>query len=205
MEDLRIRPARPADATLLARLMTDAISWGRLAQLGPRFVTLLHRHMIGSRFAICRVAEKDGEVVGYTAVATDSARFYRDFLLRRGIVAALLLFPGLLRPGRLRVIWRGLSYFPEQDPDDPPEDFLSFAVRSDQAGAGIGRALMDDLFAEARRRGVTAFKASSADVNNRVANEYYRRLGGRVVRTVPFYADTRVNVYVFDVPPEAPS
>ena len=205
MEDLRIRPARPAEAPLLARLMTDAISWGRLAQLGPRFVTLLHRHMIGSKHTICRVAECGGEPVGYIAVAVDASRFYREFLLRRGLLAVLLLLPKLLAPHKRRVILRGLTYFPERNPGDPAGELVSVAVRADQQGAGIGRALMDAMFAEARTRGLRRCAIGTVDVNNRDANEYYRSLGGRVLRTVRFYEDTQVHVYVLDVPPETPS
>jgi hypothetical protein len=57
LNGVTIRPARMAEAETLARLMSEAISWGRLSELGSGFVTLLHRHMIGSRHSVCYVAE----------------------------------------------------------------------------------------------------------------------------------------------------
>ena len=191
-----IRPARMADAPELARLMAEAISWGRLSELGHGFTTLMHRHMIASRHAICRVADRDGEILGYAAGATDTSKFYREFLWRRGAVAAIILAPKIFRARHRQTIIRSLTYFPEAHPDDPPAEMLSFAVRSRMKRSGVGKAIFAAISAEFRARGVKAVKFGTAEASNDAANAFYRRYGFELVRTAPFYGNSQVNVYV---------
>ncbi|HKQ72886.1 MAG TPA: GNAT family N-acetyltransferase [Blastocatellia bacterium] len=196
---LSIRPARKADAPELARLMAEAISWGRLNELGRGFSTLMHLHLIDSRHAICYVAERDGEIVGYVAGATDTSKFYREFLWRRGLIAAIKLAPKIFQSRHRQTIIRSLTYFPEAYPDDPPAEMLSFAVRPRMKQSGVGKAIFAAISAEFKARGVTAIKFGTTESSNETANAFYRRLGFELVRTAPFYENSQVNVYVYRI------
>ncbi len=197
LNGVAVRPARMAEAETLARLMSEAISWGRLGELGDGFVTLLHRHMIGSRHAACYVAEHGGEILGYSVWSDDTAKFYREFLLRYGVRAALVLAPKIFRPRKLKVIVRGLTYFPEAHPDDPKAEILSYAVRSQAKQSGVGKAIFLAMAEEFKARGVAAIKVGTVEATNEAGNKFYRRLGFELVRTDSFYKDSRVNVYVY--------
>src|SRR5262245_31596414 len=195
-EVLTIRPARRADAPELARLMAEAISWGRLSELGHGFSTVTHQHMIDSRHAICYVAERDGEILGYAAGAINTSKFYREFLWRRGLIAAIKLAPKIFRARHRQTIIRSLTYFPETYPDDPPAEILSFAVRSRVKQSGIGKAIFAAVSGELKARGVTAIKVGTTEASNEAANAFYRRMGFELIRTTPFYENSQVNVYV---------
>lgn len=198
-EALTIRPARPEDAPMLARLMSEAISWGRLGELGEGFVTLVHRHMIDSRYAICFVAERDGEILGYSAWGTDTTRFYREFISRHGLRAAVTLLPRVFRPRQLKVIIRGLTYFPEGHPEDPRAEILSFAVRPQTKQSGIGKAIFKTMIDDFRARGISSIKVGTVEATNEAGNRFYRRLGFELIRTIPFYKESQVNVYVYRI------
>jgi len=197
--ELIVRSARPVDAPELARLMAEAISWGRLSELGHGFTTLLHLHLINSRHAVCYVAERDGEILGYAAVATDVSKFYREFLWRRGLIAAVRLLPRIFQPRHRRTIMRGLTYFPEAHPNDPQAEVLSFAVRPRVKQSGIGKAIFRAISDELKARGVTAIKVGTTEATNEAANTFYRRLGFEMIRTTRFYDDSQVNVYVYRI------
>jgi ribosomal protein S18 acetylase RimI-like enzyme len=197
--EIRLRAARDGDAETLARLMTAAISWGRLGELGARFVTLLHRHIVASPHAVCLVAEDDAGISGYLAAVTDTRAFYREFLRRRAVAAAWAILPGLWHPARWRVVLRGLRHFPSAPRDDPRAEAISFAVRPGAAGGGIGRALFRAVVAELARRGATVVKFATVEASNEAANAFYRKLGCELVRTEPFYRDSLVNVYFYRV------
>jgi len=195
-----IRRAGLADAAILAGLMADEIHWGRLRDFGQGFLTLVHRHLIDSKYSFCTVAEQDGEIIGYAAGVADTPKFNRDFVVRRGFLAAVGLLPRiLLRPRHVATILHGLTYFPRCPSDDPRAELVAIMVRPRALSQGVGRALFDALTEEFRARSVAAFKIGTVAVTNEAANSFYRRVGCELLRTVPFYRDTQVNVYRYDL------
>lgn len=196
-----IRAARKEDDATLATLMATEIDWGRMRYLGHGFLTLLHRHMATSKHALCLVAASpNNEILGYFVTTTDYSKFYRAFALRYGFRVALVLLPKLLNPKHLKVILRGMTYSPEPEPDvDAQADTISVAVRSDAQRRGIAKALFLATVDALKPRGIKRLKIATTDDPERSANHFYQGLGCRLVNTRPFYEDTQINVYVYDV------
>ena len=198
-EDFNVRPAHLGEAGELALLMAEVISWSRLCELGHGFMTLLHRHMIRSRHAICYVAEREGAILGYAAWSADTAKFYREFILRHGISAAIKLAPKIIQPRQIQVILRGLTYFHEAHPEDPGAEVLSFAVRARAKQAGVGKAIFRAMAQEFKSRCIGAVKVGAVEVTNETGNLFYNRVGCELLRTEPFYRNSKVNVYVYRI------
>ena len=199
-DELIVRRASEADAAVLASVMAEAINWGRLSQLGDKFNTMVHRHLASSKYAITYVAERNAEILGYASGVTDVSKFYREFLWHYGVAAAITLLPMVFTPSMLAAIIRGLTYFPDAHPADPKAELLSFSVRTHAKGSGVGRAILAATNREFKARGITTIKLGTVEVNNEAANKHYARMGGVVVRTVPFYKNSSVNVYTYDIP-----
>ena len=134
-----IRPARVEEAPVLARLCMDLVPWGRLRNLGFRFMTLVHRHMIESKHATAYVGDSHGRVVGYMTGTSDRKAFNREFLLKYGIRAALIALPRLFLPSNVKVVLKGLLHFKSQHFDDPNAEMIAGAVLPEYQGAGIFR------------------------------------------------------------------
>lgn len=168
--EILLRPARPDEADFLADQMRRHIPWSRLLDLGPAFLRLLHRHMILSRHSLCLIAERDGEVLGYLAGTFSTAGFFRDFVLRRGVRAACVLVPHLLRPSRLRTILHSVLYFrgqPDRDrPPDPDAEILNFLVEEKARGTGLARRLFTTYRDELDRRGTGEFMVGTVAADN---------------------------------------
>ena len=196
-----IRAAQPGDAAALAHLMTSEITWGRLPELGSAFVILLHRHLIDSKFAHCPVAVLNGDVVGYVAWVTDRSRFFREFVLRHGLTATRMLLPRIFRQSNLVIMFRSFTFFSKknQGKPEPPTELVSFAVSSRHHGTGIAKRLFAVVREEMRVRGVTQLRVGTVAVDNHAANSMYQRLGFTMIDTIPFYANTAVNVYVYSI------
>jgi ribosomal protein S18 acetylase RimI-like enzyme len=199
--DVTIRPARPDDAAALASLMTSEIKWGRLSELGSAFIVLLHRHLIDSKLAHCPVAVLNDEVVGYVAWVSDRARFFREFVLRHGLTAARMLLPQIFRRSNLVVIFRSFAFFSKkrQSRPEPPAELVSFAVSSRHQGLGIAKELFAAVREEMHAREISELRVGTVAVDNTAANSMYQRLGFALIQTIPFYADTAVNVYVYSI------
>ena len=100
---------------------------------------------------------------------------------------------------RLTAVIRGLTYFPDAYPDDPKAEMISLSVRRHITRSGVGQAVVATT-KEFKARGITAVKFGTVAVNNIAANKYYARMGAVIVRTVPFYKDSAVNVYIYHIP-----
>ncbi len=199
-DELIVRRACEADAPVLASVMAEAINWGRLSQLGDKFNTMVHRHLANSKYAITFVAERNGEILGYASGVTDVSKFYREFLWQFGVAAAITLLPKVFKPSMLAAIIRGLTYFPDAHPADPKAEIVSLSVRTHAKRSGVGQAVMAATNKEFKARGITMVKVGTVEVNNEAANKHYSRMGGVVVRTVPFYKNSAVNVYTYNIP-----
>jgi ribosomal protein S18 acetylase RimI-like enzyme len=198
-ESIEIRPACPADARILSYLMSKEIYWGRLPELGQSFLNLLHRHMIASKFSISYVATQGLEIVGYILGVTDTSKFYREFLFRYGVLASIVILPKIFRMRHFTTILRGLTYFQRRYPEDPKAEMLAFAVNSGNKLSGVGKALFETIIDQFKAYGVTKIKFGTVDTNNKAANNFYLRIGCELVRTVKFYKDSHVNVYIYNI------
>jgi len=188
-----IRPARPEEATGLARLLSEGLD-SRLDDLGPWFVGYLYRHFIESDHAMCLVAERDGESVGCMASLVDRPAFYREFILRKGVLATLMVLPWLIRPRNIATALGGLSYSNRAAADDPPAELVSMVVSPAARRTGVGSALTAATLEGFRERGVRIVKVTTP-TDNEAANALYVRDGFEFIRTDRLYRDVPVNVY----------
>ena len=145
------------------------------------------------------VAEYENEVVGYIAVATEGPKFAREFILRYGVIAAIVLFPKIFQPRQFKTIIRCLTYFPEERFQGQNASGLAFAVRKDAKKQGVGTALWKTTMDELRKCGVETFTFLTAGEPTEVANAFYQRLGCEFMGTQRFYEDSQASVYRYQI------
>ena len=152
-DEVTIRAATPSDAAAIAELHADSISWGFLVALGQPFLERLYRRVTSGNGAFGFVGLDGGDhVSGFVAVAEDTRRLYREFVVHDGVVAGARAAPALLRhPWQvLETLRYGLGA------DDAPAgaEILATAVAGSSQGKGVGVALVEAAMDEFRRRGI---------------------------------------------------
>lgn len=190
------REARASDAPAMAELLHEHMPWSRIRGLGIAFLTLIHHALCTSTLAVCRVAESDGELVGYCAGVLSTAAFTRQFKWKYGWRAALILLPQLMKKATRQVIKKGLTYHDDVAAGDPAAEMSAFAILPKVTGTGLGRRLFDDTMEKMRARGADGVRLGTVDVNNHRAIAFYEKCGFEIARTIPFYEDTSVHVYI---------
>ena len=175
-----VRFATVADVDAVAALHADRIAEGFLVTLGPAFLRRLYRRIVRSPRGFVLVADgpADGtrRVVGFVAVADDTAALYREFVLHDGVRAGLAAAPGIVRAPRS--VFETLRYGLRGSGEATGAEILATAVAADRAGQGIGTTLVQAAVAELRRRGAhTAHVVTAA--GNRAAARAYERGGFR--------------------------
>lgn len=181
---MTIRTARAEDVDVIAALHGTCIPEGFLVSLGPRFLRRLYARAVRSGRVDVLIAEgtdaADGAAgpLGFVAVADDVAGFYREFLLRDGLLAAGAAAVGILRaPRRVFETWR---YGGRGAHRDPAAEILALAVAPAARGRGLGPALASAGVARAAARGVSRMRVLTA-VGNEAAARAYGRAGLRRV------------------------
>jgi ribosomal protein S18 acetylase RimI-like enzyme len=174
---VNVRLAGERDAPRLAELHVARIGDGFLAALGTRFLTRLYRRIVRSdgAFAFVATDTDPDRAVGFTAAATSTGAFYREFVLRDGVAAGLPALPALARSWRR--VYETLRYPASTGTDDlPAAEILAVAVDEAAAGKGVGRLVVDAATHELAARGVDAVKVV-AGADNAAALRLYEKCG----------------------------
>ncbi len=197
---LRVRRMRRSDADQVARLHRDSMPGAFLPSLGIGFLRQLYRALSADRDAASHVAEEDGRVVGFATGVVSVPRFYRRFLVRRGLPAALMAMPSLVRPPVLRRMRETATY-----PSGPSSrsgtdaELLAIAVDERVRGSGWGNELasrvLSDLFADGAERVRVVVGA-----DNEGANQLYERLGFVHEAKLSVHEGTTSNLWVISCP-----
>lgn len=167
----------------------------RLPGLGVGALSVFHRHLITSKYGLCMVAERNGHLIATAAATLSNRKFYREFMLHKGLLCAWLALPQLVKPSNLRVALTVRNYFTRIPNEDPEAEWLNLIVDRSAQGMGLGNELWDRILALFREHGVEEFKLPT-DVRNERANKMYRERGCRLVRTESLHSDTKSNVYI---------
>jgi ribosomal protein S18 acetylase RimI-like enzyme len=167
-----IRRGTPSDAAAVAALHGESISIGFLVVLGEQFLQRLYRRVAvdDQSFLLVHVDPEKG-VNGFVAVAADTGRLYRTFLLHDGVQACLRAAPAVLRhPWKVIETFR---YGVDGRTTNPGAEILATAVAGDSQGEGIGRALVATAMDELRRRGIEHAHVVTAADNDAAQKAYF--------------------------------
>jgi ribosomal protein S18 acetylase RimI-like enzyme len=160
-----------ADTVETARLHAAGIEDGFLPKLGPSVLRRLHRRMSRDGGSFVLVAGNPGRLTGFVAGTTSVGDLYRSFLLRDGIVAAVLAAPRV--PRVWRPAWETLRYPSRSDPAWPAAELLAIAVADDARHRGVGRALTLAFQDELQRRGENKAKVVVGSTNQAAIGLYH--------------------------------
>ncbi|MDM8006738.1 MAG: GNAT family N-acetyltransferase [Phycisphaerae bacterium] len=188
--------AGPEDIEAIVRLHIAAFRGFFLTSLGPAFLRLLYRSFSDMEGGICIVARNASGLLGFVAGTTEPHGFFRALLTKKGIRFALAAVPGLLcNPLQgVRKCLGALFFRGEQPPALPGAAFLSsLAVLPEQAGKGVGQALVLEFCRELRRRGMVSVYLVTDEVDNERANRFYEKCGFSLVDTFKRPGSRRMN------------
>jgi len=166
---ITVRRARTADAVALAELHAARIAEGFLPTLGPRFLARLYRRIARSQRACAYVAESDGRILAFAAGTPDVSAFYREFVLRDGVISAILVAPKVFRAWR--PVLETLRY-PAATADLPAAEVLAVATAADAGGHGYGSRVVRAVTADLAARGNGEVKVVVGDGNETALRMY---------------------------------
>lgn len=173
-EPASIEVATQHDALGIARLHERMIATGFLSALGPRFLTLLYRSLIGDEEAVVLVAREREETVGFIAGISDTSGFYKRFLKTRFLAAVWRLLPVIFRPSLWKGMFETLRYGGTESSANA--ELLSMAVAPSARRKGLGQRLVGELLSRSEAKGIDTMKVV-VGADNGPAIALYRSCG----------------------------
>lgn len=189
-----IRSAQLPDAKRLAQLHASSLPDAFLPALGASFLLRLYRALIVDASSVVVVADDGTGAVGFAAGVISVRDFYKQFLLRRGISAALHAAPRLLDPRVIIGIWETARY-PSGNGGLPDAELLAIAVAPEHRGRGLGGKLTRHVLDGLSERGAKSAKVV-VGASNLDANRFYEQAGFRPHGPVTVHQGTPSNVLV---------
>ena len=202
-----IRPARGADAAMMARLHAAELPEAFLPTLGHRFLGQLYRALASDPQAVALVAESVDGVVGFATGVVSVGGFYRRFARRHGPAAALAAAPRLVRPTVLRRLLETVRYPATATGTAgqlPDAELLSIAIAPSHRTNGIGRTLADGVLRGLAERGATEIKVVVGGANGG-ANRFYEKVGFHAAGQLSVHQGTPSNVWTRPCRSSSPS
>jgi ribosomal protein S18 acetylase RimI-like enzyme len=192
-ENLRL--AEPADVAAVAALHLERFPNGFLPTLGARPLEYLYGHIVQCSDAFVLVAEDEGGVGGFAAVSADTQSLYRNFLRSKGVAAALVAAPAVLRAPRK--VWETVRYGTRPDTTGlPSAEILAVAVAEHARGTGVAQSLLAVTLQELRARGIRAARVVTS-MGNTSAIRLYEQAGFRRERRTEVHRGVPQQVLVW--------
>jgi GNAT superfamily N-acetyltransferase len=178
-----VRFAGLPDVPRIVEIHEHAFAGFFMTTLGPRFLRRFYADMIMAPDAICLVVERCGAVMGFIVGPMRPAGYFRRLFLRSGLGFAADALPALLkRPGAVGArLLRAICYRGEAPATLPGAALVSsVAVAPEAVGSGAAGALIQCYCDEAAARGMTHVYLTTDQMDNPVANRFYRKHGFEV-------------------------
>jgi ribosomal protein S18 acetylase RimI-like enzyme len=156
LRSVTLRRARTADVPAIARMHVEVLSSGSLQLLGEPFLRELFRAQVLDPDAVVVVADREGEVIGYSSGVVSTSAFRRRFATRHGIRAGIVALPRLLDRDVARKLFETARY-PDTTRDLPDAEHLFLGVRRGTA-PGLGAVLTREVIDVLGRRGAEEVK-----------------------------------------------
>jgi glycosyltransferase involved in cell wall biosynthesis/peptidoglycan/xylan/chitin deacetylase (PgdA/CDA1 family)/ribosomal protein S18 acetylase RimI-like enzyme len=198
LQDVIIRPATRADVQAMAAMHASVMDpEAFLPMLGEPFLRRLFLALVSDPDAPTFVADRRGEVIGYTSGVVSMSAFRRRFILRHGIGAAFAAAPRLVRPGLLPRTFELFSY-PEKTVALPEAEHTLIGVKP-RTAPGLGMALTEQALAALADRGVREVKCY-VNAANLTMQRVVRRVGFEPVGEIVVHDGQPSLVYTYRCP-----
>ncbi len=171
-----------------------------LSGLGSRPLRELYAAMAEDPTGIAIVAESGGRIIGFAAGTTEPRSYYRRLIVRRWWRFARAILPAVLRRPSLigRLAWRLRSA--TSAPVAAGETLLlSLAVSPEQQRKGIGRILLLEFLAAARKRGAKQVSLTTDAAGNERVERFYQSLGFKRRAAYSTPEKRLIHDYVIDI------
>ena len=176
---------------------------GFLSSLGSKPLELIFSHAALSKFGVLVLAKEieNNRVIGYVFGATDTSKFYKEFLIKRFFTALIYFFLMLLTMEKIKKAFETLFY-PNKKSQNQEEDckaeLLDLAVEKPYHGKEIALNLFGNFVNKCRQLRVSCFDIPTTEGLEQ-AHRFYEKVGAKKVKTVMIHGEQKTYIYRYRI------
>lgn len=199
MQKYRIQSLNKRDCKEAAALRFENEEWGFLPSMGMKFYTELLKATCDSKWGFGIVCKDNNETTaGFVCACIDINKYYREVIIKRGIILVFLAFLKLLRYPRLIIgSFQHLNNHTRGFYNDVKAEWLIMVVKRNYRGQGIGKKLTSSLISEYRKRGVKKFN-STVRTDNMISCHIHEKVGFQFIGRFESH-DEKMNRYRYEI------
>ena len=176
---LIIREAKKTDSSQIVAIHFSAFQDFFLTSLGGKFLKLYYESVRDHQDGILLVSELNGNVIGFCAGTLLSSgfniRLIKSKMISYGMAALILLFS---KPNSILHLFRNMiKEEPSEGDDGNYSELLSIGVDPHVQRIGVGKALLQNLEIEVKKRGSKRLSLTTDYSDNDGALSFYKSLG----------------------------
>ncbi|MEM1132711.1 MAG: GNAT family N-acetyltransferase [Pseudomonadota bacterium] len=189
-------PTEPDILSKCADLHLSGLQQGFLSSLGPSIMRLIFEHGARSDYGIFLVSKRNDETQGFLLGTLDTGKFYKDFILKRGVKAAFILLPKIFSLETVRKIFETLFYPSKNELYDlPGAELMDIVISDGSRGSGVGSALFTAFSTRLHQSGIPKFKVTTGEQLTEAA-KFYEKHGGEYSGSIELHRGSNIRVYV---------
>lgn len=178
---MECQKASHTDAKKIASLHAVAFSNFFLTSLGMDFLETFYRCLLQSDEGLGIIIYDNEELIGFAVGTTQTQGFYKDLVLRNGVILVLsCLKEIILNPMRLVKLIIKLRNGVSLDVVDQGGWLLSICVNPDYENRGIGKILLKSFEVSLSQKEVKKIWLTTDKSNNTNVNLFYKKMGYNV-------------------------
>jgi len=195
---IEFRYAKEEDATQIANLHYNYISWGFLSTLGADLLKCLYKSLILFPRGVVLVAINDGNIAGFVSAVLALKEYYLYFSKKCLLKIMTIIAFKLLNLSNLRKILENLFYPSKRSEikNLPKAELLTIVVAKDYQGTNAATSLFQHLREWFKNKGVKEFTTTVGERNLRSA-KFFKKMGCELVGTIEIHKGDVSKIFLY--------
>ena len=188
--------AEKKDALEVAKTHKEEIKNGFLSSFNTFFLRKFYEAIFSSKHSFCVVAKEGAAVIGFVSGVSNINYFYKYFFRKHFFIFVPVFLPKIFNRSFVKKVFESVFY-PQKTKGFPEPELLTFAVKREYQGRGIGKGLLRQLIEEFKKRQIRVFKVLVGSEMNSVG--FYKKNGFQVVKEINLHGDEKSLVLIYKI------
>lgn len=193
----KIREMKLKDLEEIVNIHLNSFQGFFLSFLGPKFLMLFYKGIISSTLGVGFVYIDNNRIEGFICGAINPSDFFHNLLRTKWFHFSIASLGAILKkPSIIPRLLRAINSPSSSSKGDKKATLMSIGIDSQVQGKGVGGILVQNFLKELKSKGIYEVNLTTDRLNNKRANQFYKKLGFTLKRYFTTPEDREMNEYI---------